>query len=84
MPPPAETPEEQQEAPEELRPAWSLPSEGAHSITLPFEWPGELTRDWAWGGSTGEGITVCILDSGVEAGHPLVGGAALGCRLARR
>src|SRR6187431_904623 len=57
----------------ETLPAWSLPKEGAESITLPFEWPGELTRDWAWGGSTGKGITVCILDSGVEAGHPLVG-----------
>jgi len=57
----------------EMRPAWSLPAEGAESITVPFEWPGELTRDWAWGGSTGKGVRVCILDSGVEAGHPLVG-----------
>ena len=73
MAPSAETPDDQQEVPEELRPAWSLPAEGAESITLPFEWPGELTREWAWGGSTGKGISVCILDSGVEAGHPLVG-----------
>ncbi|HVN59662.1 MAG TPA: S8 family serine peptidase [Gaiellaceae bacterium] len=32
-----------------------------------------LTRDWAWGGSTGRGVRVCILDSGIEQGHPLVG-----------
>ena len=28
---------------------------------------------WAWGGATGKGVNVCILDSGVEDGHPLVG-----------
>jgi subtilisin len=65
--------DDQQDAPEELRPAWSMPPGGAASIELPFEWPGEVTRDWAWGGSTGKGVRVCILDSGVESGHPLVG-----------
>lgn len=33
-----------------------------------------MTREWAWGGSTGKGARVCILDSGVEADHPSVGG----------
>ena len=70
---PPEATENEQDGMEELRPAWSLPAEGAESITVPFEWPGELTREWAWGGSTGKGVRVCILDSGVEAGHPLVG-----------
>ncbi|MEP6910852.1 MAG: S8 family serine peptidase [Actinomycetota bacterium] len=64
---------EEKEAAQELRPAWSLPAGGAHHIELPFEWPGEVTRDWAWGGSTGKGVRVCILDSGVDSGHPLVG-----------
>ena len=32
-----------------------------------------MTRAWAWGGSDGSGARVCILDSGIEAGHPLVG-----------
>src|SRR5439155_1204692 len=59
--------------PEELRPAWSLPAGTEHEIALPVEWPPEVTREWAWGESTGKGVTVCILDSGVEAGHPLVG-----------
>jgi len=70
---PSDATENQQEEMEELRPAWSLPEGGAERITLPFEWPGEVTREWAWGGSTGKGVRVCILDSGVDAGHPLVG-----------
>jgi subtilisin family serine protease len=32
-----------------------------------------VTREWAWGGSTGRGVRVCIVDSGIEPGHPLVG-----------
>jgi subtilisin len=60
-------------APERPLPAWSLPAGTAESLALPTEWPGRVTREWAWGGSTGKGVRVCILDSGVEAGHPLVG-----------
>jgi subtilisin family serine protease len=55
-------------------PAWSLPKDAVDRIALPAEWPEQVTREWAWGGSTGRGTRVCILDSGVEAGHPLVGG----------
>jgi subtilisin len=58
---------------EEPLPAWSLPAEAVERITLPEEWPGQITRDWAWGGATGAGVRVCVLDSGVETGHPLVG-----------
>ncbi len=60
-------------ATERQLPAWSLPAGSAESLELPTEWPGRVTREWAWGGSTGEGVRVCILDSGVEASHPLVG-----------
>jgi subtilisin len=64
-----ETPEE---PPEEL-PAWSLPADAVERIRLETAWPERVTREWAWGGSTGAGVRVCILDSGVEAGHPDVG-----------
>jgi subtilisin len=33
-----------------------------------------ITREWAWGGADGSGIRVCVLDSGVDGDHPLVGG----------
>jgi subtilisin family serine protease len=66
-------PEKEEAEQPELRPAWSLPAGAAETISLPVEWPGEVTRDWAWGDSTGKGVSVCILDSGVDTGHPLVG-----------
>jgi subtilisin len=54
-------------------PAWSLPAGEAERIAIGVEWPERVTREWAFGDSTGEGVRVCILDSGVERGHPLVG-----------
>ena len=54
-------------------PAWSLPAGAGDRISIGVEWPERVTRDWAFGGSTGKGVRVCILDSGIEAGHPLVG-----------
>jgi subtilisin len=57
---------------DESLPAWSMPAEAAKKISI-GDWPEQVTRDWAWGGATGKGVRVCILDSGVEAGHPLVG-----------
>jgi subtilisin len=54
-------------------PAWSLPKDAVERISLPAEWPERVTREWAFGGSTGDGARVCILDSGVDAGHPSVG-----------
>jgi subtilisin len=58
---------------EEELPAWSLAAEQVAPVELPGLWPDGLTREWAWGGSTGAGVKVCILDSGVERNHPLVG-----------
>ena len=54
-------------------PAWSLPAGAEKDIELAVEWPAEVSREWAWGDSTGRGVRVCILDSGVEPNHPLVG-----------
>lgn len=54
-------------------PAWSLSADAAGRIEVPLDWPDRLTREWAWEGSTGAGVRVCVLDSGVELDHPLVG-----------
>jgi subtilisin len=54
-------------------PAWSLPKDAVDRIALPTYWPERVTREWAFGDSLGKGARVCILDSGVEAGHPSVG-----------
>ena len=42
-------------------------------ITRTSSWPHEVTREWALGGATGDGIRVCVLDSGVDPEHPAVG-----------
>jgi subtilisin family serine protease len=54
-------------------PAWSLPPGAADRIRLEAAWPERVTREWALGGATGEGVRVCILDSGVDPDHPRVG-----------
>ncbi len=58
---------------EEDLPAWSLPAAAVERIMLPITWPERVTREWAWDGASGEGVSVCVLDSGVEPDHPLVG-----------
>jgi len=65
-------------------PAWSLPAGAEKGIELAVEWPAEVSREWAWGGSNGRGIRVCILDSGVEPSHPAVGPLAGAVAVVRR
>jgi subtilisin len=38
-----------------------------HRIDVPID------KNWAWGGATGAGVDVAIVDSGVDATHPAVG-----------
>jgi subtilisin family serine protease len=57
----------------EVLPAWSLPRDAATRIGIANPLPERVDRDWAFGGASGKGVKVCILDSGVEFGHPLVG-----------
>ena len=54
-------------------PAWSLSPEAVDEIRLAVEWPERVTREWAFEGATGKGVRVCILDSGIEPGHPSIG-----------
>lgn len=61
---------------ERLLPAWSLPADAMGEASVPADWPERVTREWAIGGSTGAGVDVCILDSGVDPAHPLVGEVA--------
>jgi subtilisin family serine protease len=67
---------DEQAARREAMPAWSLTNEAAAEIGIANPLPERVDADWAFGGATGAGVKVCILDSGVEASHPLVGGLA--------
>ena len=53
-------------------PAWSMPAVGYRDEELPASLITGIDRDWAWGGSDGSGVRVCVLDSGVEGQHPMV------------
>ena len=35
----------------------------------------DLSPSWAWGGATGQGVRVAVIDSGIDADHPMVGDA---------
>lgn len=52
---------------------WKLVGASPRPPGVPSDWPMERLRDWAWGGATGAGVRVCVLDSGIEQDHPLVG-----------
>ena len=54
-------------------PAWSIDREAALAQPLRSSWSLLDARDWAWGGSTGAGVSVAIIDSGIDAAHPAVG-----------
>jgi subtilisin family serine protease len=56
-------------------PAWSEPFTGkglgglSRRVRLD-----QIDREWAFGGGTGRGVTVAIVDSGLEVGHPKLAG----------
>jgi subtilisin len=51
---------------------WRLQDKTPADIVVPADGEG-VSPSWAWGGATGRGVRVCVVDSGIEAGHPLVG-----------
>ena len=56
------------------KPAWSWQfneDELQEVPPLPLDKP--ITKEWAWGDSTGEGVKVAVIDSGVDPKHPAVG-----------
>ena len=56
---------------QELRPAWSQQFDRDAIQALRAEGPlARVTPEWAWGGSTGRGMRVAVVDSGVEYDHP--------------
>jgi subtilisin len=60
---------------DQVLPAWSEPfAPEARERLLRAGVPRVVDREWAWGGATGAGVKVAIIDSGVEASHPVVGG----------
>lgn len=60
---------------EPLLPAWSEPFLGDRRETLGRERPiGAMDRESVFGGSDGAGVTVAIIDSGVDGANPAVGG----------
>lgn len=52
---------------------WNMLGTGGQGIETWTDWPASITPGWACEGGTGAGIRVCIIDSGVDPGHPLAG-----------
>ncbi len=61
-------------ASDDALPAHAIAGSAARRLLGARPWPERVDRAWAFGDSTGAGATVCVVDSGVDAGHPLVGG----------
>jgi len=68
-----------QEEHEIQRPAWSSPFSPGSLQQIETIGPiGQIDREWAWGGSTGRGVRVGVVDSGIEHDHPAVAGSVHG------
>ena len=62
-----------------MRPAWSWQFDEDHlQAPATQELFDEITPEWAWGESIGEGVRVAVVDSGIDNDHPAVSGAVRG------
>jgi subtilisin len=59
-----------------ILPAWSEPfhQEGGPGTSPFIAFPEAITRTWAYGDSRGRGVRVAVVDSGIDADHPMIGG----------
>jgi subtilisin family serine protease len=59
--------------PDTIIPAWSGPFQADRRGSLGHDTPFiGFDREAAWGGATGSGVTVAVIDSGIDPGHPAV------------
>lgn len=62
-----------------IQPAWSKHfTPDALEMLRPLRPIEDVTQDWAWGGSTGKGVKVAVIDSGIDVSHEAVGGRVEG------
>jgi subtilisin family serine protease len=61
-----------------MKPAWAWQFEPGTLPHVDASLPAAITREWAWGGSTGAGVRVAVVDSGIDGTHPGVGSVAGG------
>lgn len=62
-----------------MKPAWHeafTPEALRYLANLPVL--DDITPEWAWGGATGRGVKVAVIDSGINSEHQAVGGAVRG------
>jgi subtilisin family serine protease len=59
-----------------ILPAWSEPfhRESGPGAAPWIAFPHTLTRTWAYGDCSGNGVRVAVVDSGIDGNHPMVGG----------
>ncbi|MEO7118107.1 MAG: S8 family serine peptidase [Candidatus Limnocylindrales bacterium] len=64
---------------EPLLPAWSEPfvQEDLAARLVRTSRIDPIDREWAWAGSSGAGVTVAIIDSGLERDHPALNGRVI-------
>ena len=61
------------------RPAWSWQFSSETLPDLPRIEPlDDVSAEWAWGGSSGAGVRVAVIDSGIDASHPAIEGRVSG------